>query len=530
MKLLSNASIGIKVAIAPVFAIVCLVIVAAIGLAGSISGSRALSDIHDSRIPSLIVAGDVEKRMSTLNAKVNQSLVWEGAGAKAPAIQALDARIAADFASLAGLIEKQQASTVWSESDLETWASVASEFGKYRKSVGDTLDMKSAGLGAAAGFITINEVSYDKLHDLISRLVSQQQALTNAGVQTAEDLSHKSRVITMTTVLIAVVAAGLATWLCRRLIVEPLVRAAGIASAVAHGHLATPDVDMSTDETGRLLAALLEVTQSLGVIVKGINVAASDIDAVSDEIALGNKALATRTEQAGSALAETAASIERINVSVRMSAGNAQEADSLAREASGHARDGGAIVDQAVASIEAISAQSRRIGEIVGVIDGIAFQTNILALNAAVEAARAGEQGRGFAVVAGEVRTLAQRSAVAAKEIRRLIFDSVAQIGDGAEKVRSAGGAMGKIMASVEQVSTIVREISSGTAEQAAGIEQIRMAINEIDRTTQHNSAMVQAAGQSADSLKTQSRQLMTAISAFHIDGRTSATQPVCTH
>ncbi len=522
MKLLNNASIGTKVAVAPVFAILCLVIVAAVGLWGSLSGSKTLGEIHQSRIPGLSTAAEVEKRTSTLNAKVNQSLVWEGAGAKAAAIASLDQQIAADFVALAGFIDQQQANPIWSARDKETWQRVAAEFAKYRKSAAETLDMKSAGLGSAAGFISINETSYLKLSQYVGELVVQQQTLAREAVLHAESRASHHQAVTIVTVLVAVALAGLATWWCWRLIVGPLMNASNIAAAVARGHLQTPQVELSGDETGKLLQALCEVTESLGTIVRGINTAAADIDSVSDKIAVGNKDLAARTEEAGSALAETAASIEQITASVRMSAGNAKEADVLAREASDFARSGGAIVDEAVASIEDISSQSKRISEIVGVIDSIAFQTNILALNAAVEAARAGDLGRGFAVVAGEVRTLAQRSATAAKEIRTLITSSVAQIGDGAEKVRSAGGAMGKIVESIERVSGVVREISSGTAEQAEGIEQINQAINRLDHATQQNGAMVQAAGSAAESLKLQSRQLMTAISVFHV-GEVSA-------
>jgi methyl-accepting chemotaxis protein len=340
-------------------------------------------------------------------------------------------------------------------------------------------------------------------------------------------LAIRHQIVTVVTVLVAVALSALATWWCWRLIVGPLMSASSIAAAVARGDLETPQVEISSDETGRLLKALCEVTQSLGVIVRDINAAAADIDSVSNEIAAGNKSLAIRTEQAGSALAETAASIEQITASVRASAGNAREADHLAREASGFARNGGTIVHEAVASIEKITEQSQRISEIVGVIDSIAFQTNILALNASVEAARAGDLGRGFAVVADEVRTLAQRSATAAKEIRELITSSVAQIGAGAEKVRTAGGAMGKIVESIERVSVVVKEISSGTAEQASGIEQISTSISALDRATQQNGAMAQAAGNAADALKLQSRQLLTAISAFHVGDAAPAARPI---
>lgn len=526
MKLLRNASIGTKVAVAPVFAILCLIVVAAVSLWGSLSGSRTLGEINQSRIPGLSIAGDVEKRISTLNAKVNQSLVWEGAGVKAATIATLDKQIAQDFVDLGNFIDEQQSSSVWSSHDKDTWKSIAAEYGKYRKSAVDTLDIKSTGLGAASGFITISESSYGKLHAHIGELVQEQRLLVKTVVDDAETLASRHQVVTIITVLVAVALSALATWWCWRLIVGPLLQAAGIASAVARGQLETPRIDPASDETGRLLMALCEVTRSLGVIVRDINSAAADIDSVSDEIATGNRNLASRTEQAGSALAQTAASIEQITASVQMSAANAKEADVLAQEASGYARDGGGIVEEAVSSMEEINAQSRQISEIVGVIDSIAFQTNILALNASVEAARAGDLGRGFAVVADEVRTLAQRSAKAAKEIRELITSSVAQIGTGAEKVRTAGGAMGRIVHSIERVSVVVKEISSASAEQAAGIELISTAISELDHATQQNGVMVQAASHAADSLKAQSHRLLTAVSAFHVEGAAPTQEP----
>jgi methyl-accepting chemotaxis protein len=516
MKLLRNASIGTKVAVAPLFAILCVIAVAAVSLWGSLNGSRALVEIHKSRMPGLAAAGELERRISALNAKLNRSLVWEGAGVKAATIEALDKDIAADFEALGKFIDAQQANTLWSEKDQATWKGIATEFVKFRKSAADTLDIKSTGLGAASGLITLTESSFKQLNQLIDNLVSAQRELTETTVTAAEQVAARNQIATVVTVLVAVGLAGLATWWCWRLIVGPLVQASNIAAAVAQGNLQTPQVEPSADETGRLLGALCEVTESLNRIVGDINSAAGAINSVSDELAHGNKNLAARTEQAGSALAETAASIEQLTASVQMSASNAKEADTMAQQAARYARDGGEVVQAAVASIEQISAQSSRISEIVGVIDGIAFQTNILALNASVEAARAGDLGRGFAVVADEVRTLAQRSATAAKEIRELIGSSVAQIGDGAGKVRTAGSAMGRIVDSIERVSVVVKEISSASAEQAAGIEQISLSVSELDHSTQQNAAMVQEASGSAESLRVQSQGLLAAIAVFH--------------
>ncbi|HEY2929967.1 methyl-accepting chemotaxis protein [Piscinibacter sp.] len=515
MQLLRNASIGTKVALAPVFAIVCLVVVAAVGLWGSLSGTRSLNEINQSRIPGLALAADMERRIAAINGGVNQSLVWEGAGVKAATIAALDKQIAADFKELAAFIDAQQANPAWTDADKTTLERIAAEFAKFRSAAGDTLDIKSTGLGAASGFITRGESSYRQLHRLIDELVKGQQSLTRAVVTDAEAGAARNQVITAIAVLVAIALSSAATWWCWRLIVGPLVRASEIASRVAKGDLQTPRMAIARDETGKVLSALCEVTASLNHILKDIKAAAGDIDAVSEEIASGNRNLSVRTEQASSALAQTAASLEQLTASVQLSAGNAKEADSLAKQAASFARDGGSVVGDAVQSMEEISTQSKRISEIVGVIDGIAFQTDILALNAAVEAARAGELGRGFAVVAGEVRTLAQRSATAAREIGDLIGSSVSQIHSGADKVRTAGGSMRRIVESIERVSVVVKEISNASAEQAAGIQQINLAVAEMDRTTQQNASMVQEASATARALKEQSHRLVTTISVF---------------
>ena len=253
----------------------------------------------------------------------------------------------------------------------------------------------------------------------------------------------------------------------------------------------------------------------LTMIVGDIKGAAASINAAAGEISSGNEDLARRTEQQAASLEETAASTEQLTSTVRQNAEHANQANRLVQEASGIATQGGAVVGQVVSTMEAIEASSRRIADIIGVIDGIAFQTNILALNAAVEAARAGEQGRGFAVVAGEVRTLAQRSASAAREIKALIDDSVGKVAEGATLVHQAGDTMRQVVASVQQVTGIMAEISAATREQSAGIEQVNQAITQMDEGTQQNAAMVEQATAAARSMAGQAGQLVEAVAAF---------------
>jgi methyl-accepting chemotaxis protein len=515
MTTLKHARIGTKLALAPLLGIVCLLIVAAIGIRGSLAGTRSLHEINQARMPGLALAAEIERRIAALNNDVNQSLVWEGAGAKAATIAALDKRIAADFKTLADFIEQQQANPVWSVQDKATLKNLAAEFAKFRASAADTLDIKSAGLGAAAGFITRGEKSYGELHRLIGELVQGQQDQTRHVVQEAETMANRNQAATLAALLTAVVLCSGAIWWCSRLIVRPLVQASGIAASVARGDLQSPDVEILHDETGRVLQSLCAVTGSLSRIVEDIKAVAADIDGVSRGLSQGNVHLAARTEQAASALAQSAASLEQLTASVQTSASSAKEADVLAKQAADGAHEGGAVVAAAVRSMEEIHAQSQQIKDIVGVIDGIAFQTNILALNAAVEAARAGESGKGFAVVAQEVRTLAQSSATAARQIRDLIGESVAQIGVGADKVRLAGSAMEKTVGSIQSVAALVREIASASMEQARGIQQISIAVGEMDRFTQENTNLVQQAHASSLALKAQSDRLIAAVSFF---------------
>jgi methyl-accepting chemotaxis protein len=309
--------------------------------------------------------------------------------------------------------------------------------------------------------------------------------------------------------------SSLLAWTFVRAISQPLGQAATLAREVAQGDLTHRPAETSQDATGRVLAALAEVSQNLNGIVNAIRRTADEIDNASGEIAGGNADLSTRTEANATALQQAAASIEQLSATIRQSADNARDAKTLAHDASSVAREGGVIVADVVNTMQAINVQAKKIGEIIAVIDGIAFQTNILALNAAVEAARAGEHGRGFNVVAGEVRSLAQRSGDAAREIRQLIGSSVEQIEAGAGKVQTAGRTMERIVDAVERVAQTVDDISRVMAEQASGIAQVNQTVNEMDRTTQQNAAMVEQATAATESLRGQATRLVQMLTRF---------------
>ncbi|QYG08770.1 methyl-accepting chemotaxis protein [Janthinobacterium sp. PAMC25594] len=313
----------------------------------------------------------------------------------------------------------------------------------------------------------------------------------------------------------ALILAALIAWWLAHNISGPLRAAIDVARQVAHGDL-TVQVDVrSKDETGELMQALKDMTANLLRIVTEVRGGTQAIATASRQIASGNIDLSARTEQQASSLEETASSMEELTSTVQRNAQNASEANGLAASASAVAGKGGAVVAQVVDTMGSINDSSRKIVDIIGVIDGIAFQTNILALNAAVEAARAGEQGRGFAVVATEVRNLAQRSAGAAKEIKALINDSVAQVESGARLVDEAGHTMREIVDSVHKVSSIVGQISAASDEQRAGIEQVNQAIGEMDQVTQQNAALVEEAAAAAESMQEQAARLADAVSVF---------------
>jgi len=300
-------------------------------------------------------------------------------------------------------------------------------------------------------------------------------------------------------------------------ICAPLDQAQRFAQSVASGDL-TQQADRSGhDELTALLGALSDMQGSIARIVGEVRSATDSLGTASAEIASGNQDLSHRTEQAASNLEETASSMEELTSSVQHSTESARQARDMAANNATVAEQGGQVVGQVVTTMEAIHDSSRKINDIIGVIDGIAFQTNILALNAAVEAARAGEQGRGFAVVAGEVRNLAQRSAQAAKEIKDLIGTSVQKVGEGSELVQTAGATMQEIVQSVQRVSDIISEITAASSEQSDGIGQINVEVNQLDQMTQQNAALVEESAAAAQSLQDQAQKLAGVVATFRL-------------
>jgi methyl-accepting chemotaxis protein len=353
--------------------------------------------------------------------------------------------------------------------------------------------------------------------DAIGALVDYQTASMDATAPRIERIYESSRNLMSALICAALaIACGGAWWLTRS-ITQPMRAAVAVAQTVARGDL-TSHIEVSgQDETGQLLQALKEMNDSLVKIVGQVHAGTDTIAAAAGQIASGSQELASRTEQQAGSLEETVASMDELVAAVKRSAANSNRANQLAVAASGIAVSGGAVVTKVVDIMGSINASSRQIVDIIGVIDGIAFQTNILALNAAVEAARAGEQGRGFAVVAAEVRSLAQRSAAAAQEIKTLIGNSVEQVDLGSALVGQAGATMEDIVASIHQVTDLMGEITAASQTQSGGIEQVNQAISEIDDVTQQNAALVEESAAAAGAMHNQADHLATVVSMFKL-------------
>jgi methyl-accepting chemotaxis protein len=363
----------------------------------------------------------------------------------------------------------------------------------------------------------------------------EKQMSSQAGVITTQSkslaaLNHQYVSQSMFQILTILVAASLilvfaSLWLARRL-AAPMSHAVNIADQLAQGNLAVPVVPIGNAETIQLLTAMARMQSSFAGIVTNVKINAQSVAQASAEIAQGNQDLSSRTEQQACALEQTAASMEELNATVKQNADNSRQANQLALNASSVAIKGGDVVSQVVDTMKGINESSRKISDIIQVIDGIAFQTNILALNAAVEAARAGEQGRGFAVVASEVRSLAGRSAEAAKEIKALISASVDCVEQGTALVNQAGTTMTEVVVSIRKVTDIMGEISAASHEQALGVTQVGQAVVQMDQATQQNASLVEEMAAAASSLKSRAQALVQEVAVFRLEGDGLRTKP----
>jgi len=380
---------------------------------------------------------------------------------------------------------------------------------------------------------TANLLMREKVRPMFESIRQQSNALVSTLAQGTKQQYESSiaRNAAIRTMSLAALFAGLVFsavfgWSLMKGITVPLKRAVAIANSVAGGNLSQNIRTDGTNEVSDLLRALAAMQEGLVNVVSSVRRGSEGVASACSEIAQGNHDLSTRTEHQASTLEETSASMEELSEAVKHNAESARQANQLAMGASNVAVQGGEVVGQVVSTMKGINDASRKISDIIGVIDGIAFQTNILALNAAVEAARAGEQGRGFAVVASEVRSLAGRSAEAAKEIKTLINDSVQRVELGTTLVDKAGATMAEVVASIQRVTDIMGEISAASSEQSAGVSQIGQAVNQMDHVTQQNAALVEEMAASASSLQSQAEDLVQSVAVFSLAPNSQASTP----
>jgi methyl-accepting chemotaxis protein len=425
----------------------------------------------------------------------------------------------ADSVVKGSAILKQVEPLLGSEAEKSMMKEIVADRARYQAFKVEVMNAKKAGDAEASarifkdGFTPAAESYSARLKALLDM---QRKSIDDTALALEAASARAFRLLVMLGALVVLIGATFA-YLISRSITRPLLAAVAVAETVANGDLTTNFEAAPRDEIGDLMRSLKGMNDSLFKVVSEVQQGTRSIAVASDEIASGNLDLSSRTEQQASSLEETAATMEELTATVRQNADNAFQANQLALAASGVAVKGGDIVGKVVDTMGAIDASSRKIVDIIGVIDGIAFQTNILALNAAVEAARAGEQGRGFAVVASEVRNLAQRSASAAKEIKGLIGDSVGQVNIGAKLVQEAGSTMRDVVDSVARLNDIMSEITSASQEQRTGIDQVNEAITQMDHVTQQNAALVEEAAAAAASLKEQADALASVAAGFKL-------------
>ncbi|MGB9111053.1 MAG: methyl-accepting chemotaxis protein [Telluria sp.] len=515
--MLKKLRIGPKLLLAPGLVLVLLLMLSGAAWYGMVRQNASLENMVQVRAARLQSVADAAGDAKYVHANAYQLLAWiNGSFAKAR-LDALIADIARRHAALkTQLGELAKVASLDERKPVE--ASLAA-LASYARAVQETIEMAQVDQSIATNSMQKAEKDFVILNQQLAQLAALEKGLSEQAYAAAREEFH-SLGRTMTFLVLLSIAVSLAvTMRVRRAMLADIGAISTVVDELAAGRLSAGAQSDGHDEIAGVSRALDRTIATLNQTLRSVLDSVRSIDTASQEIASGNLDLSTRTELQAGSLQQTASAMETLTTAVKDNANNARLATELAAEAARLASGGGQSVQRAVATMESIRASSRKIVDIIGVIDGISFQTNILALNAAVEAARAGEQGRGFAVVAAEVRTLAQRSASAAREIKALIADSVAIVDSGSASVNEAGASMGSVVASVQQVNDIINRISTASTEQADGIADVNRAVGQMDDMTQQNAALVEQAAAAAASLHDQTVNLARAVSVFKIEG-----------
>ncbi|MDE1948055.1 MAG: MCP four helix bundle domain-containing protein [Burkholderiales bacterium] len=511
---MNNLRIGTRLAIAFGFMVALLLLLASVGATRMAALNTAVDDLAQGRYPKVNALQRIAFRVSDEAQVLRILTLHADASARAKDKEEF-ANDRAEIAKDVDLLEK----SLHSAKARSKFEAVLAARKDYLALSNDVIALAMDGKTAeASALLSGPRLATEQAYlQAISDLTTYQEDEMKAATTQAQSTYERG----LTTLGVAAAAAVLGAiafgLFITRSITRPLHTAIEAVDRVAAGDLTRELAITSRDETGVMLGALMRMQAALRDVVGNVRRNSESVASASGQIAQGNQDLSSRTEQQASALQETAASMEQLGTTVKQNADNAQQANQLAQGASSTAVKGGEVVSRVVDTMKGINDSSRRIADIIGVIDGIAFQTNILALNAAVEAARAGEQGRGFAVVASEVRNLAQRSAEAAREIKALISASVERVEAGTVLVDQAGATMTEVVAAIRRVTDIVGEISAASSEQSAGVGQVGLAVSQMDQATQQNAALVEESAAAAESLKAQARQLVDAVAVFKL-------------
>ncbi|WP_280191521.1 methyl-accepting chemotaxis protein [Delftia sp. PS-11] len=514
MKLLTHLSVAKRLALG--FALVLLLSFAVITL--SITRLNALADATQEMVQDPI---KTERLVSDWARNLHTGITRTAAVARSadPALAEFFAQDSKALSQRSGELQKAIEALMYSDTEKRIFQEIGALRTEYINSRDAIFALKKQGHVDEANallekqFLPTSRRFADKMDELLN---SQREQVDQLG-RAIQENRHTSRQLLAVLGMLSVMLGALFSWILARSVTTPLAQASHLARRVAQGDLTAPVPAHGRDEVGQLMASLQLMQNNLAQVVSQVRNGSESVSNASTEIAQGNSDLSARTEQQASALERTAASMEELNATVRNNADNARQANQLALTASNVAVQGGTVVGEVVETMKGINEASRRISDIISVIDGIAFQTNILALNAAVEAARAGEQGRGFAVVAGEVRTLAQRSAEAAKEIKSLINTSVERVERGTSLVDKAGETMNEVVSSIRRVTDIMGEISAASNEQSTGVAQVSDAVTSMDHATQQNAALVQEMAAAASGLRTQAHELVQVVAIFQL-------------